>query len=138
MAREELTLASIAMYGLEQTMTALIADGHKFRNDGQRTRLTVVNGATPFTLTIITAVEVDDLAVADRTVNVGANERIELGPFPRSIYNQDDGRVYIDYSDVTDGVVGVANIQVLRTASPYLLTEAGEPLLRESGGELRV
>lgn len=110
MARTELTVQTIDRAGLEPTMTALIADGHKFMNDGKLTRLMVVNGATPFILTIQTPETVDGLAVAERTVAIGAAGTYEIGPFQASLYNQADGMVYIDYDDPTDGDVNVARL----------------------------
>lgn len=110
MARTELTVETIDRDGLEPTMTAVFVDGHQFLNDGKVTRLLVENGATAFALTIQTSKTVDGQAVADRTVSIGANETHEIGPFPADVYNQSDGKVYIDYSDVTDGEVNAARL----------------------------
>jgi len=110
MARTQITVQSITRSGLQPTNTALIADGHKFLNDGKLTFIQVENGATAFTLTIQTPKTVDGLAVAERTISIGTNEEHLIGPFPADTYNQADGMVYLDYSDVTDGTVSVLKL----------------------------
>src|SRR5690554_3576544 len=110
MAREELSVQNIDRDGLEASYTALNGDGHSFKNDGERTVLHVVNGATGFDLTIQTPQTVDGLDVADRTVSIGANEEHFIGPFPQKNYNQSDGLVYVDYDNVDDGTIAVLKV----------------------------
>ena len=108
MARTELTVETAGIDGLQPTDTALIADGHKFIVD-KEVQFRINNGATGFTLTIQTPRTVDGLAVAEKTVSVGANEEhifnfrdVAVGTFQQSDY-----MVYVDYSDVTDGTIAV-------------------------------
>ena len=110
MARTELSLQNVDRDGLEATYTALIADGHKFTNNGEEMFIHVVNGATGFTLTILTPQTVDGLSVADRTISIGANEEHFVGPFPVGNYNQSDGMVYVDYRDVADGTIAALKL----------------------------
>ena len=110
MARVALSQEPIVIAGLEPTQTALIADGHSFPNDGIRTHIRINNGATAFTLTVITPMTVEGLAVADKTYSIGANEIHEIGPFDPKLYNNADGLVFIDYSDVTDGTVEIKRV----------------------------
>lgn len=70
-------------------------DGIQFSNDG-RTLLYVLNsnGATPVVLTFVTPKTVGGLAVANPTVSVAAVSAYRLiGPFPRDVYNDGNGRV---------------------------------------------
>jgi len=54
-------------------------------NDG-KTWLHVKNGATDVTVTVLTPITRDGLALADRAVTVPANEDRVIGPFPKSVY----------------------------------------------------
>lgn len=106
MARTDVTVEQIDRDDVEEgTDTALIADGHKFLNDGKMTFLEIENGVTEFTLTVQVAKTVDGQAVTNQTYTVGASKDYMLGPFPADIYNQSDGKVYVDYSEVSDGTV---------------------------------
>ncbi len=62
-------------------------------------------GGTTATLTIAVQKTVDGLAVADKTITIGAAETHLLGPFPTEYYNDVDGKVQLamsgGYSDVT-------------------------------------
>lgn len=97
--RTDIAVQQIVRTGLEATYAAVdAANGNAFPNDG-RCFLVVVNGAgAPINVTISTPGTVDGLAVADLVVAVTNAEKREIGPFPPNIYNQADGKVYVDYS----------------------------------------
>jgi hypothetical protein len=106
-ARAEIVPTEAARTGtlLPAETVGVVADGHKFANDG-KVILLVRNsdGAAARVLTIQTPGTVDGQAIADRTVSVAFGTSRVIGPFPPSIYNQADGMVYLDYeaADVTD------------------------------------
>lgn len=102
MARTDLTVQQIARTGLNASFSS--ADGtnqNAFANDG-RTYLHVKNGGgSSINVTVDTPGVVDGLAVGNLVVAVpNGGERI-IGPFPTNIYNQADGKVYVDWSAVT-------------------------------------
>lgn len=120
MAREVLTPLVLARGGISTTsavMTAAVADGHMFANDGMTTIVFNNTNASPRTVTIQTPGNVDGLAIAELTITVPAtNGRIYAGTFPRSVYNQTTGYVYVDYS-ATAGLT-VAAIRIPREVLP--------------------
>ena len=95
----------------DAAMTAAVADGHSFVNDG-RTVLLIqnTNGATR-TITVQTPGTVDGLAVADLTITVAATTgRLMTATFPKSVYNQNGGVVYLDYSATAGLLVAAVKI----------------------------
>lgn len=103
-----ISVQNIVRAGLQASYTA-VATAHNgtFVNDGQRTFLHVVNGATAMTLTIVTPATSDGLAVADRTVSIGSSEEHFVGPFPVKTYGT---TVTIQFSDTTNGTVAVLKV----------------------------
>lgn len=107
MARTALTVQSVVRSGLADSLSAANADGHSIVNEGKKTWLEVLNGgAGSINVTIQTPGTIDGLAVADRVIAVGAGARKKIGPFPVAEYNQSDGAVYVDFSDVASVTVG--------------------------------
>lgn len=102
MARADVTTQTITAAGGTVTLTAPPADGDIVDLDGI---LTVVAGATPTTVTIVTPGTVEDLAIAEGTVAVAASTRVEI-PIRRRSYRQPvdaaegAGRVLVNYSSV--------------------------------------
>ncbi len=108
MARTDLpTATAVSQAGsVNPTFTAAIADGHMIANDGKLWLEVRNDDASSKTITIQTgAVVQGDLAVADRTMVVGAGQVGYIGFFAPSDYNQpsgtDAGKIYIDYSATT-------------------------------------
>lgn len=101
MAREVLAVTPISRDGVDVTVTAGIADGHKFVNDGATFIEVKNNDASPRTITIITPQTTSDLAIEDKAVSVAAGETLRMGRYPPNIFNKqsglDAGMVYIDY-----------------------------------------
>lgn len=102
MARTVLSVQPIVRTGLTPSFTSSASAGMSFPNDG-RTFIEVKNtSGSAATVSIDVPGTVDDLAVTDRTVSVGATTGDKMiGPFPTSVYNQADGSVYVDFSHVT-------------------------------------
>jgi len=110
MARTVLAVQDVVRAGLNPVYSAANVDGHSIQNDG-RTALHVKTGATPCTVTFQTPGTVDGLAVADRTVALGATEERIIGPFPPTQYNQPTGDgVYVDFSAVTSVTVAALRL----------------------------
>lgn len=86
------------------TMAAASAGGDKFTNTGKELLLVdhTNSGGSSVTLTITTTATQDGLAVADRTVTIAAGERHLLGPFPKALYNDENGQVSLGWSSETD------------------------------------
>jgi hypothetical protein len=80
---------------------------HDFVNDG-RTIICALNTGTAATLTFLTPGTVGGLAIADLAVSVPihATKVALIGPFPPGIYNQSDGKVYVDVDDDTNLSLG--------------------------------
>lgn len=102
MGRTTVTVQDLSRAGVTPTFNAGTAtDGDAFINDG-RTMIYVLNTGAETTLTIQTPGTVDGLAVAERTVVVAATTgKSAIGPFPTSMYNQTDGKVYLGWSQVS-------------------------------------
>lgn len=101
---ELITVADNSLTGTAPTLaveetTKGISGNHAFSNDG-RMFLHVKNGsASSVTVTFETPGLVDGfLAIQDASVIVPAGEERMAGPFPPGIYNQSDGKVYVNYS----------------------------------------
>lgn len=98
----------------DAAMTAAVAGGHSFVNDGNTILAFLNTNAAARTITIQTPGTVDGLAIADLTVTLAIGSvtpvRVLTSRFPRSVYNQSDGTVLIDYSATAN--VSVAAIQV--------------------------
>jgi len=94
---------------------AVVADGHKFLNDG-RTFLYIKTVAVgqPHLITIQmpTSSDVDGLVVDDITFDMADDKNYVMGPFPPSIYNQTDGKVYIDWEDANIAGVSAAVVRM--------------------------
>lgn len=91
MARAALTVQSTSRSGLNAAYTAAAVDGHAFENLRENVVIHVKNGgAGAVVVTIATPATVDGLAVPDRTVSIPAGGERFIGPFSKSVYNQDD------------------------------------------------
>jgi hypothetical protein len=110
MARATLTPQQIVRTGLLHTFAAVDAgNGNEFANDGF-CFLYVKNGSGgSINVTIPTQVTVDNLAVADQVVAVGAGANKLIGPFPPSLYNV-GGKAQVDWSAGTDVTVAVLRL----------------------------
>jgi hypothetical protein len=98
-ARIDIAVTDVTRSGVAlPAATTGVADGHMFLNDGN-VIIQVANGdgAGAQVLTIQIPGLVDGLAVTARTVSIPLSSSKSIGPFPQSIYNQTDGKVYIDY-----------------------------------------
>lgn len=114
MARTDLTVQQVARPGLNPAYTAGNGSGgHSIPNDG-RVFIHVKNGSgAPINATLQTPVTVDDqaaLAVSDLVVAVPASGERMIGPFPPALYNQSDGKVYLDFSAVTSVTVAALRL----------------------------
>lgn len=90
MAFTELTVQPIVRTGLNPTLSAVTAGGESFINDG-KTFLYVDNaGGSPTSVTIDTILTETGLTIPDLIVSVPAGEFRLIGPFPSSVYSQED------------------------------------------------
>jgi hypothetical protein len=110
MARTALTVSTISRSGVDSadTLEAANADGEMFYNGGDVFLEVLNTNASTCTVTVVTPRTIDGLAVADVTVEVDENERMFIGPFPPSTFNQTStnaGMVYVNFDTVTDVTV---------------------------------
>lgn len=103
----------------DAAMTAAVAGGHSFVNDGNVLIALLNTGAAAVTVTISAPNLIDTyagLATAGEPIVLGIGNvtavRILTPTWPRTIYNQSDGTVHVDYS-ATAGVK-IAAIQQFR------------------------
>lgn len=103
----------------DAAMTAAVAGGHSFANDGNVLIALLNTSAVSVTVTISAPNLVDTyagLATAGEPIVLAAGNvtpvRILTPTWPRTIYNQSDGTVHVDYSAVTS--VKIAVIQQFR------------------------
>lgn len=90
MARAALTVQTPTSAGLAATYTAATVDGHAFDNSSGKVLLHVKNaGASPTNVTIDVAKTVDGLVIPDLVVAVANATEKFIGPFNKSLYNQD-------------------------------------------------
>ena len=103
------TVQTVTRSGITPTKNA-VASSDNFVNDG-RTVLHVTNGSGgSLTVTIVTPNTSDGLAVADRTVTIPNGEERVIGPFPRSVYNDSDGNVTVQFSATTSVTCQVLSV----------------------------
>lgn len=99
-----LVAQAVSRTGLEPSYDSAAAGGDDFANTGVEF-LHVKNGSgSPITVTIVTTVTVDSLAVADLAVAIPAGEERMIGPFPCRWYGSSTD---ITYSDVTTLTIAV-------------------------------
>jgi hypothetical protein len=101
----------------DSAMTAAVTDGHYFDNShGDVVLFTRGDAGGPWTITVPVPHTVDGLAVTGLSIAVAAAYgRTMTTTFPRSVYNQPDGTVYLNYS-ATSGLL-VAAIRIPREAA---------------------
>lgn len=103
------TVQTVTRSGITPTKNA-VASSDNFVNDG-RTVLHVTNGSGgSLTVTIVTPNTSDGLAVADRTVTIPNGEERVIGPFPRTVYNDGDGKVTVQFSATTSVTCQVLSV----------------------------
>ncbi|MEV0617570.1 hypothetical protein AB0I81_29910 [Nonomuraea sp. NPDC050404] len=92
--------------------TPAIADGHAFINNSRR-MIRVKNANTAArTVTVQIPGEVEGQPLPDVPYTIPANDGDVLIPALPAIYNQSDGKVYLDYSDPAGLTVQVLELPV--------------------------
>jgi hypothetical protein len=101
--RTSLARQQLSDGGITVARSPASKEGHSVENDGKIILHVENNGSEKVSVTIKTAYVRAGLKLSDRVIEVQAGSDAFVGPFPVDIYNQDDGRVHIDYSQ-TEGV----------------------------------
>lgn len=115
MPRTVLTVNEVVETGLTLSASAANVDGHSLVNTDRNTVLFLYanNGSgSPINVTVQTPGTVRGNAIADVVVAVAAGAERLIGPLPASFYNQADGTVYVDFSDVTS--LTVAGLKIAK------------------------
>ncbi|WP_433235523.1 hypothetical protein ACQPYK_25485 [Streptosporangium sp. CA-135522] len=102
MARTDLPVTSMTRAGHNLAgalPTPAIADGHMFVNNGRRMVRVKNSNAAARTVTVQIPGEVEGQPLTDRPYVVPATTGDVLIPPLPAIYNQVNGKVYLDYSD---------------------------------------
>lgn len=114
MARQDVAPIVADDAGVVATTTVGHIDGHSILNQGGDVVLILHNsGAGAHVVTIPTPATRDDLAVADRTINLTAGQRKVAGPFTPDIYNQtgaDSGELWLNF-DASPAEVNVCPVK---------------------------
>lgn len=107
----EIPVQNAGRAGVALVLTEATAAGDFFANTGKEA-IYITNGSgIPVTITIETPGSVDeDLAIEDREIELGIGETHLIGPFPKSIYSDEDGNVNMTYTD--DAGVELAVIKI--------------------------
>lgn len=96
--------------GVNIAGVAAAGGGDSFPNTGKEVVYIKNGGGSGITLTVVTPVTIDGLAVADLTATIGAGESRIIGPFPPAYYSDGSGNVGLTYSAVTTVTVGVVAV----------------------------
>jgi len=102
-----LTVTSVTKAGIARSLAAAAAGGDEFANNGQTLFVAANGSGGALTLTFVTQATTDGLAVADRTVSVGAGGTEYISDLDPDVYNvASTGRVRVTYSGVGSLTVG--------------------------------
>lgn len=96
-----LTVAAVSRAGVDAAGAAADVAGDSFPNTGAEFLLVKNGDAAPINVTLDIKATLDGAAVTDPVVAVAAGATMLIGPFPRGIYNDANGRVSVGYSAVT-------------------------------------
>jgi hypothetical protein len=111
---QSLTVQPSSSSGITPTRTGSLLAGtttYAFKNDGRTFLAFAKSGASDCTVTIVTPVTVGGVAVADVTVTVPASTGDKMvGPFPRSLFNDANGKVSFTMSNTTGLTVAVIKL----------------------------
>lgn len=102
-----LTAETVSRSGVDVAGVAASSGGDEFDNSGSDFVEIKNGGAGSINVTFVTQATVDGEAVADKVVAVPAGTTKIIGPFPKGIYNNANGRVQMTYSAVTSVTVKV-------------------------------
>jgi len=105
-----LNIITSSRAGVIPVYTPCAENGDEFPNTGNEILLVKNDDDAPHTVSIITPRLVDGLAVADRTVVIPAESERLIGPFPQGIYNDDNARTKLTYSDETGMSIAVLRV----------------------------
>jgi len=97
-----------ASNGQDLAGVAAAGGGDTFVNDGKTIFVVKNGGGSGITVTFVTPVTVDGLAVTDLAATIGAGATRAIGPFPPAWYNDTGvagGVVSVTYSGVTSVTV---------------------------------
>lgn len=95
----ELTVQAPTRAGTAFTWGAAAELGDEFLNTGKEGLLVSNTSGIPIIVTIVTQALLDELSVTDRTVTVAQGTAKFIGPFTRSVYNDEDGMVQLTYDN---------------------------------------
>ncbi len=98
MPRVDVNPTALAPTGVFPAGTVGNVDGNAIRNTGKEfVELVNANATTARVVTFPTPVTPGGLALADQSISVAAASRTLVGPFSPNLFNQTDGKVYINY-----------------------------------------
>ncbi len=91
-------------------------DGNYFANTGRQMVAVINASGGPITVTQIIQETLDGAAVNPQTASIPDGVTAILGSYDTGVYNDDDGFVQLEYSDVTS--VSVVAFEPLTTSEP--------------------
>lgn len=102
-----ISVQSLVKTGTTVTLTAAAGGGDQFVHTDKNDIYVINNGGGGgITVTFVTQATTDGLVVADRTVSVGAGDRVEVSDLDPNVYRDTNGYCQVTYSGVTSVTVG--------------------------------
>lgn len=105
-----LDVERITSSGLDPTLVPAASGGDEFPNDGRTFFIVNNGGASQITVTFVGQGYCSHGFQHDLEVTVDTGEELNVGPFSRQRFNDENGRVQVSYSDVTSVLVGAVRI----------------------------
>jgi hypothetical protein len=101
-----LTVVDVVKAGVVPTFVAADVAGDEFVNDGQTMLVVKNDGSGSITVTIASQVQCNQGFTHNTTVTIAAGAEKWIGPLEVTRYNDENSKVQITYSGVTDVTVG--------------------------------
>lgn len=105
-----LTVVQAAQAGAAFAPAAAAGGGDEFANTGKEVAIIENGSGSSITVTAVSQISVDGLALADQTVAIAAGATKAIGPFDPAVFNDDDGMLQLTYSGVTTLTVGILRV----------------------------
>jgi len=106
-----LTVQKVTLAGLEPTFAAATETGDLFPNSGREFIYVKNSSAGALTVTVNSQTACNQGYDHDETVSVPAGKERMIGPFPKSRFDNADGRVQLTYSaGVTSLTIAVVQV----------------------------
>lgn len=107
----DIAAQKISLAGLAPAFSNASAGGDTFLNDGKMTAHIKNGGASPITVTVVAKNKCSHGFLHDAQVTVAAGETKIVGPFPPDRFNDENGKVTLNYSAITSVQVAIVDVE---------------------------